>query len=280
MTGRNETNAAGHFGRQVCKERLAHGWSITELARRMGVDAAHLGRIESGRRPPTEAVAAKCDEVFPGRHGWFTEWYQESRTWAEIPAGFRDWAELEDKTATVRTWTPGIIDGLAQAEDYARALISVQPAVTAEVTDTRLANRIDRQRRVLQRDSPPRTWFLIDEFALYRMVGSAEIMARQMGHLLEVAAMPSVTMQVLPPIAHPANASGFVLADDAAWCEHMVGGYVFTGAETVSSLAVRFDSLRGECYRVSESAVMIARTGELWTRGVHPATQMAMAASV
>jgi transcriptional regulator with XRE-family HTH domain len=279
MAGRHETNAAGHFGRQVRKERLAHGWSITELARRISVDAAHLGRIESGRRPPTEAIAAKCDEAFPGRRGWFTEWYQESRTWAEIPAGFRDWAELEDKAATVRTWTPGIIDGLAQAEDYARALISVQPAVTAEVTATRLANRMERQRRVLLRNSPPRTWFLVDEFALYRMVGSAEIMAEQMGHLLEVAAMPSVTMQVLPPIAHPANASGFVIADDAAWCEHMAGGYVFTGTETVSSLAVRFDSLRGECYRVSESAAMIARTGELWTRGVHPATQMAMAAS-
>ena len=33
---------------------------------------------------------------------------------------------------------------------------------------------------------------------------------------------------VLPAIAHPANASGFVIADDSAWCEHVAGGFVYT----------------------------------------------------
>jgi hypothetical protein len=28
----------------------------------------------------------------------------------------------------------------------------------------------------------------------------------------------------MPATAHPANASGFVLADDAAWCEHIAAG--------------------------------------------------------
>jgi transcriptional regulator with XRE-family HTH domain len=32
------------------KERLACGWSLVELAQRMGVDAAHLGTVESGKR--------------------------------------------------------------------------------------------------------------------------------------------------------------------------------------------------------------------------------------
>lgn len=30
-------------------------------------------------------------------------------------------------------WSPGIVHGLLQTEDYARALISVQPTVTAEI---------------------------------------------------------------------------------------------------------------------------------------------------
>jgi Domain of unknown function (DUF397) len=48
------------------------------------------------------------------------------------------------------------------------------------------------------------------------------------------------------------------LAGDA---EHMAGGFTYTDDETVSAPAMRFDSLRGECHRVSESAVLIERRG-------------------
>ena len=33
----------------------------------------------------------------------------------------------------------------------------------------RLAARMERQRRVLMRDSPPLVWFVVDEFALCRL---------------------------------------------------------------------------------------------------------------
>jgi transcriptional regulator with XRE-family HTH domain len=53
---------------------MTRGWSLDELSRRAGIAAGHLSRIENGRRPPTEAVAAACDAVFPERQGWFTEY--------------------------------------------------------------------------------------------------------------------------------------------------------------------------------------------------------------
>ena len=66
----------------------------------------------------------------------------------------------------------------------------------------------------MARREPLSVWFVIDEAALfYRCVGSPEIMAAQMRHLLSVAALPLVTVQVIPAVAHPANASGFVVAD-------------------------------------------------------------------
>jgi transcriptional regulator with XRE-family HTH domain len=43
------------------RDRLAHGWSIAELGKRSGITAAHLGRIESGLRPPTVRVADALD---------------------------------------------------------------------------------------------------------------------------------------------------------------------------------------------------------------------------
>jgi hypothetical protein len=229
------------------------------------------------RRPPTENVATACDAAFPERRGWFTEYYEESRHWAEVPASFRSWPEYEDKAATLRAWSPSIVTGLLQTEKYARALITVQPFITDDVVTTRLDARMERQRRVLGKDEPPAACFIVDEMSLYREVGSTEITAGQMHHLSTVAAVPRVTVQVLPGIAHPANASGFLLADDAVYVEHVAAGYVFTDAETVSALAVRFDSLRGECYRVSESLRMIERLGERWASGVSPLTAMATA---
>jgi transcriptional regulator with XRE-family HTH domain len=271
---------AGHFARQMKKERLAHGWSIAELARQMGdADPAHLGRVENGRRPPTEQIAAGLDAVFQERRGWFTDWLSESREWPEVPATFRSWPDYEDRAASIRTWTPGILDGLAQTEDYARALIAVQPRITVEAAAARLTARMERQHRVLGRQDPPPTWIIVDEMALYRLVGTPGVMAVQMRHLLAVAAMPPVTLTVMPATAHAANASGFILADDAAWCEHLAAGGVYTDPQIVSALAARFDSLRAESYRASESAAMIGKAGELWTAGVNPATQMATAAS-
>jgi len=98
MVGSKENGMAGHFGRQVRKERLAHGWSLDELSRRTGINAAHLSRIENGRRPPTEALARACDAAFPERRGWFSDWYDESRTWAEVPPGFREAVEAACNT--------------------------------------------------------------------------------------------------------------------------------------------------------------------------------------
>jgi predicted transcriptional regulator len=273
-----DNGVAGHFARQMKKERLAHGWSLAELGRRTGLDPAHLGRVESGRRPPTEAVAAALDAAFPSRRGWFSDWLSESREWAEIPATFRSWPDYEDRAATVRAWSPGVLHGLLQTEGYARALIAVQPGVTAEVTAARLAARAERQRRVLDRqDSPPSVWIIVDEMALYRQVGTPAVMAAQLRHLAEVAARSLVTLTVMPAIAHAANASGFVLADDAAWCEHLAAGGVYTEPQIVTGLAQRFDSLRAECYRASESLALIDRTKEIWTAGVSPLTRMAMA---
>jgi lambda repressor-like predicted transcriptional regulator len=277
MSRNNGSNPATHFGKQMRKERLARGWSLREFSARSGVDFTTASRIENGKRPPNEKVATACDRIFPERDGWFSEYYEEMRGWSEVPASFRSWSELEDKAASLRDWSPGIVTGLLQTEGYARTLISVQPAITSEVLAGRLASRMDRQQRVLMRDDPPFACFILDELALYRCVGSPAVMAAQMRRLLAIASMPKVTVQVLPATEHPVNASGFLMADAAAWVEHAASGYVFTDEQTVSALAVRFDILRGECYRVSESLNLIERLGELWTTGASPLTRTATA---
>jgi hypothetical protein len=162
-------------------------------------------------------------------------------------------------------WSPGVIDGLVQTAEYARALLETSPGATDEMVSARLASRMGRQRHVLMRDDPPSVCCLVDHAALYRLVGSPEIMAAQAGHLLTVAAMPGVMLQVLPATAHPATQSGFMVTDSAAYTEHVIGGYTYTEPETVIRLARLFDTLRAECYRASESAAIIRKAGALWT---------------
>lgn len=256
-------NPLAHFGKQVKKERLARGWSLPELEKRTGIDAGHWSRIERGVRPPTELIAAKCDEAFPERRGWFGEYYRDSRSWA--PPGYRSWTEEVDNASSLHDWCPSILTGFLQIEDYARVLLSVHPDVTDEVVNTRLAGRMAHQKRLFERDLP--MLFLIDQLALYRLVGSPQIMTAQLQHLITVASRPRVTIQVVPAVAVPSVAHGITLTDRAAYSETSVNGNVWTDEETRSSLGRVFDTLRSEAWRASESLALINEASELWTGG-------------
>jgi transcriptional regulator with XRE-family HTH domain len=263
VTANNGHGALTHFGRQMRKERQARGWSLREFAARSGIDHATASLIESGKRPPTERVARACDAVFPERAGWFLEWYEDSKS--VIPPFLRSWGEHEDKAARIWVWSPGIIHGLLQTPDYARALIATLPGVTPDVVDARLGARIARQDRVLFRADPPTARFVIDELSLYRCVSSPAVMAAQMARLEEVGAHPHITLQVLPAVAHPATASELIIADDAAYCEHLAAGGVYTEDATVTRLDRLMTTIVGESSKISESLATIGRMRQTWT---------------
>ena len=83
--------------------------------------------------------------MFPHRAGWFSEFYEESRTWIATPPWFRNYVSHEQRAATLRNWFPSLLDGLLQTEDYARAILAVSPGVTDDEVNARLAARIKRQ---------------------------------------------------------------------------------------------------------------------------------------
>lgn len=264
MAATNGGNPAKYFGKQMRKEREAKGWTLREFATRAEINYTTASLIENGKRPPNARVAAACDRVFPDRHGWFSDYYRELQDWSEVPPGFRDWQEHEDKTSTLRDWSPSVLTGLLQTSDYAHDLLSTYPDAAAKQLAARLAGRMERQRRVLLRQDAPAAWFIVDQLALYRQVGSAQTMAAQLGHLVEVAARPNVTVQVLPARAHPANASGFVVADDAVLCEHVRGSFVYVDGPSLSALDRLFATLLSECWPVSESLAHFREVSEIW----------------
>ena len=272
---RSEGNPAQHFGKQMRKERLALGWSLRAFAARSGVNYSTASLIENGKRPPNERVADACDRVFPGRKGWFREYHDELREWAEIPATFRNWADYEERSATLRAWTPSIIDGLAQTEAYARAQIATETGIDAVTIEARLSARMERQRRVLGRDKPPRLILLVDAAALYRLVGSPDTVAAQVRHLRDMAGLPNVVLQVMPEVGHASLASEYLIADDAVWSENVITGGVYVTPETFTFAVARFDSLRGECMKVSESLTLLESVEDTWSGGKAPTRRVA-----
>jgi transcriptional regulator with XRE-family HTH domain len=262
-----------YFGRQVRKARLAKAWTLAEFGQRVGYSRGAISRIENGKRPPTELFAQMCDRAFPERDGWFSDFYAESRTWLATPPWFRSWVEHEQRAAALRIWQLGVLSGLLQTEDYARAILAVNPGVTDDQVAERLAARLERQ-ALLTREDPPTAWFLVDEAALQRCVGSPEIMAAQLAHLVGVARLPNVTIQVVPNAEHAGLLGGFAIAERAAYVETAVAGQVFEDSEIIANLLTRFDTLRNEALRKSESLRLIEQICEQWKApGARAATQ-------
>ena len=89
-----------------------------------------------------------------------------------------------------------------------------------------------------------------------------------------------MTIQVVPAIAHAGLLGGFAVAERAAYVETAVAGQVFEDAEIIAGLLTRFDTLRNEAFRGSESLAVIERMCEEWTAsGVRAATQVTTAAN-
>lgn len=224
--------------------------------------------IENGKRPMTKLLATACDAVFPERKGWYLAEYEETRSW--IPPSFRDWREHEDSAKSLLVWSPGAVDGLVQTERYARALLSLYPGVTPDVVEVRLRNRMERQARLLREDGST-IGLLVDHAALYRAVGSAEIMAEQCVKLTNVAKMVQVTVQVVPAVMINLATALVILADDAAYTENALTGAAYDGEEPVTRLRRLIGSVRAEARPASESLALIKEAERKWT-GVSRAT--------
>jgi hypothetical protein len=130
-------------------------------------------------------------------------------------------------------------------------------------------------------------WFLVDEAALRRRTGSALVMADQLERLLAAAALPNVTIQVAPNVMHAEVAGGFALAETpkgpAAYIETALTGQVFEDIKVVLELSARFDALRTEALRGTESLSLIEEVAREWRQqatGASQATRAQTAASV
>ncbi len=103
-----------------------------------------------------------------------------------------------------------VVPGLFQTADYARAVIEAGvETLSGEEVQRSVELRLARQ-KILDREDPPRVWFVVEEAALRRRPGGPQVMATQLERLIELVAMPHVTLQVMPhELVHAAMYGAF-----------------------------------------------------------------------
>lgn len=122
--------------------------------------------------------------------------------------------DFEAEASIIRTFESSMVPGLLQTPDYATALLHGGRYTEAEAIERRVSARIER-RQILNRFHPVRLRAVLDEAALRRLIGSAAVMADQMRHLLYMAKLPNVDVQILPFSAgsHAALAASFSILE-------------------------------------------------------------------
>jgi len=115
-----------------------------------------------------------------------------------LPNWFQTYMGLEEAAALIRTYEVQFIPGLLQCDEYARAIFAQnRPALADDEIERRVALRARRQ-KLLTAGRGPKLWAVIDEAALRRPVGGPEVMRAQLEHLVDLAQLPSVVLQVMP----------------------------------------------------------------------------------
>ncbi|MGI8333239.1 helix-turn-helix domain-containing protein [Actinomadura scrupuli] len=233
---------------ELCRLREQAGLTQTEVTKRLEWSQGKLARMERGEwlRPDPHDIRLLLDQygvtderqreqlIVWAREGRQRGWWHPYKDM--LSATLSTYIGLEAEATSLHTFQLIVVPGLLQTVDYARGLISRGPEeISEEDVERKVEVRTARQELLTRIDDPLRLWAVMDEAALRRPVAGPETMRAQMQHLLELARLPKVTLQVIPfsAGAHPGTAGAFSLLEfphpddpEAAYVE-TVGGELF-----------------------------------------------------
>jgi transcriptional regulator with XRE-family HTH domain len=189
--------------------RLDAGLTARALSAAAGWHEAKTSRIESAKQAPSETdIRTWChvcgadnqviDLIAASRaaDSLYTEWRRLNRT------GLRHVQEarrpLYERTRLFRVYCSTVMPGFLQTPAYARALMSAITAFrgTPDDVEDAVAARMNRN-RILNTGNHRLTAVLEESVLRYRL-GDPEVMAGQLGHVLGLMSLPSVSLGVIP----------------------------------------------------------------------------------
>ncbi|WP_171171134.1 helix-turn-helix transcriptional regulator [Streptomyces sp. I05A-00742] len=203
----NPTQRQRRLGIELRRLRLSAGLSVGEAAAAAGLGPPHLGHIEAARtaipevklRALTDAYGCGSEPLVDalatmsratGR-GWWSDYKRH------MDAQALDLAELESTSVSCRSFQWLYVPGLLQTPEYVRALIeSGGPNTDPTLRDKYIEFRLRRQHAVLS--GTLRFHAVIHETALRMQFVPPDVMRDQIEHLVRMARLPHVRIQLLP----------------------------------------------------------------------------------
>ncbi len=197
------------LGAQLRRLREATGITLERAGYEIRASHSKMSRVELGRVSFKDRDVADLLTLYgvadgderealctlarqANAQGWWHSYSDIMPQWFEFYVG------LERAADRIRTYQVQFVPGLLQTEDYARAVVLLEHTgePDAEVM-RRVKLRMERQ-EVLAQPGAPGLWAVVDDAALRRPIGGPEVMRGQLRHLMDIAAQPDVTLQVIP----------------------------------------------------------------------------------
>ncbi|MFI6849415.1 helix-turn-helix domain-containing protein [Kitasatospora sp. NPDC050467] len=253
------------FGEELRFYREMLGYTQEELGKLLHCNRTNITRYESGkRRMPIDSVE-DADRVLST--GGLLKRLWERVDWdAEIehPDWFRDHADMEAEAVAVRVFQYSVIHGLLQCPEYARAVFEASDAAgNPGLIEERTLARLGRQKRFLD-PGGPLFLAILDESAIRTVFGGPRVMRRQMEHLLAVAKLPNVLIQIAPFVHRRTIIDKSMvlleMPDGRHWVysESLDRGHPSDVPAIVSGHQRSYDRLRGEVLPMGDSLALIA----------------------
>ncbi|GAA4126936.1 helix-turn-helix transcriptional regulator [Actinomadura keratinilytica] len=271
-------------GRRLARElrQAREGLGLTgELAaQRLGWNQAKISRIETAKMRATVGEVMELCEAYKiagsrreelitlareaKKQGWWHSYL------SVLKSGFGDYLEFESEADQYRSHDVHLIPGLFQTEAYARAVFRTSTALTTpEEIDRAVEARLARQKRLTSSERPLRVSQIIEEGALRRVIGTYRTMREQLRHLIELAQLPNVEVQIASyrSTNHVAFDGPFTLlhfADypDVLYVEHFMGCQYYEKPEETAHGSVVLERLRRSALNPSDSIALIRQVIE------------------
>lgn len=200
---RSPTVRRREFGVRVRALRKGRGWTVEYVANRLLCSASKVSRLETGHRGASARdVRDLCDlyqvdeeqrELLTG----LAEQGKEKAWWLPLNLPYSAYVGLEAEAALIRDYGVGVVPGLLQTADYARAVVQAATGYAPSRVDQWVNGRIARQ-RILTEPGGPRFEAMIEESVLHRVVGSPAVMVGQLTQLLDASEQDRISVRVIP----------------------------------------------------------------------------------
>ncbi|SOD64877.1 Helix-turn-helix domain-containing protein [Streptomyces zhaozhouensis] len=190
--------ARKRFMDELARLREESGLSLGALSERARFDRSYLNRLERGERIGDFETARRLDEVYGTGRGLQNLWWLAKDE--AYPGRYQRYMELENEARIIQTYTSHAIHGLLQTKEYAREFLWSTPHRPDEEPklEEQLALRMDRQLLLRRAESPAHARIVLDEAVFGRPLKDRGAWKQQLQRLIDDAALPNVTLQMLP----------------------------------------------------------------------------------